>query len=87
MTRLEGLLTKDGKIMQMRAMGYSQTEIAKKLNVSQPAISQRMRTIRRRALAGKDSDLTFWEMFMGIGASFLLKKLFDESFLDNVEKK
>ena len=87
MTGLEGLLTKDGKIMQMRALGYSQAEIAKKLNVSQPAISQRMSTIRRRAGAGKDQDMTFWEMFMGIGASFLLKKLFDESFLENVEKK
>lgn len=73
--------------MQMRAMGFSQAEIAKKLGISQPAISQRMSTIRRRSKAGKDNDLVFWEMFMGIGASFLLKKIFDESFLDNVEKK
>jgi len=87
MTGLEGLLTKDGKIMQMRAMGFSQAEIAKKLKISQPAVSQRMSTIRKRALSGNDTDLVFWEMFMGIGASFLLKKLFDESFLDSVEKK
>ena len=87
MAGLEGLLTKDGKIMQMRAMGFSQAEIAKKLNISQPAVSQKMHTIRKRAQSGKDIDLTFWEMFMGIGASFLLKKLFEESFLGNVEKK
>ena len=77
MAGLEGLLTKDGKIMKMRAMGFSQAEIAKKLNISQPAISQRMSTIRRRAKAGKDEDMVFWEMFMGIGASKLLQKLFE----------
>ena len=79
MTGLEGLLTKDGKIMQMRAMGFSQAEIAKKLNISQPAVSQRMNTIRKRARAGKDNDVTFWEMLMGIGAARLLEKLFEES--------
>jgi len=50
MAGLEGLLTKDGKIMQMRAMGYSQAEIAEKMNVSQAAISQRFKTIRKKAL-------------------------------------
>ena len=87
MTGLEGLLTKDGKIMQMRAMGYSQAEIAEKMNVSQAAISQRFKTIRKKALANVNDQGIFWEMFMGIGASFLLKKLFEESFLDDVEKK
>jgi len=87
MTGLEGLLTKDGKIMQMRAMGYSQAEIAEKMNVSQAAISQRFKTIRKKALANVNDEGIFWEMFMGIGASFLLKKLFDESFLKDVEKK
>ena len=85
MTGLEGLLTKDGKIMQMRAMGYSQAEIAKKLNISQPAISQRMSTIRRRAGAGKEDDVTFWEMLMGIGAARLLQKLFEESFKEDLD--
>ncbi len=85
MTRLGGLLTKDGKIMQMRAMGFSQAEIAKKLGISQPAISQRMSTIRRRAKAGKDNDVTFWEMFMGIGASRLLQKLFEEPLKEDLD--
>ena len=85
MPGLEGLLTKDGKIMQMRAMGFSQAEIAKKLGISQPAISQRMSTIRRRAKAGKDNDVTFWEMLLGIGASRLLEKLFEESFKEELD--
>ena len=85
MTGLEGLLTKDGKIMQMRAMGFSQTEIAQKMNVSQAAISQRMSTIRRRAKAGKDDDVAFWEMLMGIGAARLLQKLFEEPFKEDLD--
>lgn len=85
MTGLEGLLTKDGKIMQMRAMGFSQAEIAKKLNISQPAISQRMSTIRRRARAGKDDDVVFWEMLMGIGAARLLEKLFESPVKEDLE--
>ncbi len=85
MQELEHLLTNDGKIMKLRALGYSQTDIAKKLSISQPAVSQRMGTILRRTKSGSDDDLTFWELFMGIGAAHLLKKLFDESFRGGVD--
>ena len=80
MNELEHLLTADGRIMKLRALGYSQSDIAKKLSISQPAVSQRMSTILKRTKAGSDDDLTFWELFMGIGAAHLLKKLFDDSF-------
>jgi len=74
MMRLEKILTKDGKIMQLRALGYSQNDIANKLNISQPAVSQRMSTIHRRTKAGTNDDMTFWELFMGIGVCSFIKK-------------
>lgn len=71
--------------MQLRALGYSQNDIAKRLSISQPAVSQRMSTILKRTKAGVDDDFTFWELFMGIGAAYLLKKLFDESYRGGID--
>lgn len=73
--------------MMLRALGYSQSEIAKKLNVSQPAISQRMSAIRRKSMAGTDDDTTFWELFMGVSAAYFLKKFFHDLFLESIESK
>ncbi len=87
MLGLEKILTHDGEIMKLRALGYSQSEIAKKLNISQPAVSQRMSTIRSRSKAGPDDDTTFWELFMGVGPAFLLKKFFHDLFLESIESK
>ena len=79
MPGISDLLTEDGKIMRLRALGYSQEEIAKFLKVSQPAVSQRFSTIRKRTRKAKDDDLIFWELLLGIGAKKLLEKMFDES--------
>jgi len=87
MLGLEKILTHDGKIMKLRALGYSQSEIAKKLNISQPAVSQRMSTIRSRSKDGTDDDMAFWELFMGIGTAVLLKKFFHDLFLESIESK
>ena len=46
---LNRLLTPEGQLMQMRALGYSQQEIAEKLEISQSAVSQRISTIRKHA--------------------------------------
>ena len=87
MLGLKKILTHDGEIMKLRALGYSQSEIAEKLNISQPAVSQRMSTIRNRSKAGTDDDTTFWELFMGIGTTYLLKKFFHDLFLESIESK
>ncbi|MFB5631518.1 MAG: hypothetical protein ACE5RN_08005 [Nitrosopumilaceae archaeon] len=87
MLGLKKILTHDGEIMMLRALGYSQSEIAKKLNISQPAVSQRMSTIRSRAKSGIDDDMTFWELFMGVGTAYLLKKFFHDLFLESIESK
>lgn len=85
MAELTELLTTDGQIMKLRALGYSQNEIAKRLKISQSAVSQRFNTIRKRSIIRKNDDVAFWELFMGIGAAKLLEMLFDESFRKGVE--
>ena len=85
MPSLTELLTHDGKIMKMRALGYHQAEIAKIFNVSQSAVSQRIRTIRNRSRVGNNDDVAFWELFMGVGASRLLEKLFDDSLKEGID--
>ncbi len=87
MLGLKKILTHDGKIMKLRALGYSQSEIAKKLNISQPAVSKRMRIIHSKSIAGPDDDTTFWELFMGVGTTLLLKKFFHDLFFESIESK
>lgn len=87
MLGLKKILTHDGEIMMLRALGYSQSEIAKKLSISQPAVSQRMSIIRCKSKAGMDDDATFWELFMGVGTAYLLKKFFHDLFLESIESK
>ena len=36
-------------LMKLRALGFTQKEIAKKLKISQPAVSQRFKTIRKNS--------------------------------------
>jgi DNA-directed RNA polymerase specialized sigma24 family protein len=69
--------TDEGKVMKMRALGYSQEEIADRLGVSQSAISQRIQKIRRRARETENDDQLFWELLIGLGAAYLLKKLLE----------
>ena len=85
MSTLSEILTKDGKIMKMRALGFSQEEIGRRMNITQSAISQRMSTIKKRSRVGKNDDVAFWELFMGVGASTLLEKIFDESLRERLE--
>lgn len=87
MTELTELLTTDGQIMKLRALGYSQTEIAERLKISQSAVSQRFNTIRKRSKIRQNDDVAFWELFMGIGAAKLLERLFDKSFRKGVENE
>jgi DNA-directed RNA polymerase specialized sigma24 family protein len=68
----------DRQIMRLRALGYSQVEIAGRLGVTQSAVSQRIRKIRRAADASpEDADATFWKLLIGLGAVYLLSKLMD----------
>ncbi len=71
--------------MKMRALDFSQDEIARRMNITQSAISQRMSTIKKRSRVGKNDDVAFWELFMGVGASRLLEKLFDDSLKEGID--
>ena len=71
--------------MKMRALGYSQEEIAKELNITQSAISQRLNVINKRSKIKENDDVTFWELLIGLGAARMLQVLFDESFRRSVE--
>ena len=66
------------QIMQMRALGYSQQEIAKSLGTTQSAVSQRIGTIRKKAETGENYEDTFWKLLIAAGGIYLLSKIFDE---------
>ena len=61
--------------MKLRALGYSQKEIAERLGISQPAVSQRIDTIRKRAQTSKDDDSAFWQLLLGLGALYVISEL------------
>ncbi len=71
--------------MKMRALGFSQDETVRRMNITQSAISQRMSTIKKRSRMGKNDDVAFWELFMRVGASRLLEKLFDGSLKEGID--
>lgn len=66
--------TTEGRIMQLRALGYSQEEIANQLNLSQSAISQRLEVINQKAKCEGDPNKAFWTLLLGAGALYLLWK-------------
>lgn len=70
----EIITTAEGKIMMLRALGFSQKEIAEKLGVSQPAVSQRLDFIKRRCQK-ENPDRLFWSLLLGPGASWLFVNL------------
>jgi len=69
---------KSAQIMKMRALGYSQKEIAVELKMTQPAVSQRISTIRKKVQSGDNFEDTFWKLLIAAGGTYLLLKLFDE---------
>ena len=75
---LSKMMTPEGELMKMRALGYSQKEIADALGISQSAVSQRITTIRKRASHKKNDDDAFWELLLGVGALYLLGKVLGE---------
>ena len=64
--------------MQMRALGYSQKEIAGRLGITQSAVSQRLSNIRDMAKQSNNDDHAFWELLLGLGAVYLLAKVLEE---------
>lgn len=74
------ITTTEGGIMKLRALGYSQNEIAARLGITQSAVSQRLGLMRRRA-ESEDVDRLFWSLLLGAGAAWLFVKL-----LESIEK-
>ena len=56
--------------MKLRALGFTQKEIASRLGVSQPAVSQRLELIKRRTRK-EDIDRLFWGLLLGPDAAWL----------------
>jgi len=63
----------DKKIMQLRALSYSQNSIAKKLRISQSAVSQRINKIRNLTKSNKNPENVFWNLMLGDGPMHLIK--------------
>jgi len=66
--------THEGQIMKLRALGFTQNEIANRLDISQSAVSQRLELIKRRALT-EDMNRLFWSLLLGADAAWLFVKL------------
>jgi len=66
--------TIEGQIMKLRALGFSQADIASRLGMSQSAVSQRLELINRRAQK-EDVNKLFWSLLLGAGAAWLFVKL------------
>jgi len=65
----------------MRGLGYSQSEIAKELNVSQSAIQYQLKRIKKRAQKEGEDDTLLALLVgagLGISAGLLLAKLFEK---------
>ena len=65
------------EIMRMRALGYSNQEIARNLGYSEQTIGYHVNLIRKRAEKGEEDDL-FWGLVAvaaGLGIVELLKRL------------
>jgi len=74
----DGLIPLEAQVMQMRALGYSQSEIADRMDITQSAVSQRISKIRKRADRIGNDDNAFWELLLGLGALYVLKKLLEK---------
>jgi transcriptional regulator len=56
----------DVRIMQMRALGYKQVDIAEVVNISQSAISQRLENINQKARKAGEPSKFFWTALIGV---------------------
>lgn len=70
------------EIVKMRGLGYSQSEIARQLGVSQGAVQYQLAKINERAQK-EGIDKTFLALLigagLGIGAGLLLARLLEKS--------
>ena len=64
--------TNTAQIMKMRALGYSQSEIAHTLGKTQSAVSQRIKTIRKQAGTSDNFEDVFWKLLIAAGGTYLL---------------
>jgi len=56
---------KDRRIMQFRALGFKQEEIATQLGISQATVSQRLEEINKKARESSDPEKFFWGILLG----------------------
>lgn len=68
----------DRQIMQLRALGFPQEEIARRLTISQATVSQRLYNINQQ-VQNQDTDKAFWNLIVGGATLYLITKLLEES--------
>ena len=51
----------DARIMRMRGLGFKQSEIAKKLKISQGTVHNKLQTLKKRC-SDEGVDIVFFEM-------------------------
>ncbi len=67
----------DRQIMQLRALGFQQEEIARRLNISQATVSQRLYNINQQ-VQNQDPAKAFWTLILGGATIYLLAKVIEE---------
>ena len=72
----------DRQIMQFRALGFPQVEIAQRLNISQATVSQRLDNIHKQ-VRDQDPQKAFWKLIISGATMYLIVKLIEELSKDS----
>jgi DNA-binding NarL/FixJ family response regulator len=72
----------DRQIMQLRALGFQQDDIAQRLGISQATVSQRLYNINQQ-VQNQDPAKAFWALILGGATIYLVAKIIEELTNEN----